>query len=195
MAMAWLHGPEAIELAEAIVDYVGAVPVRRKQEAPVGSIAPGHLGEAVEAMAAAQAAFSSHEPKSLRRVQRATLRCRAWLGVLAGGPDLGREKLEAAAAIDADLEALAERLEALRRLDAADEHLGVFLDRWAVRQARRKAPQLHGAEAVLALRQVFRAERTQQQRALSGAWRPVRGRQLRRRVAQLLRGTVGTQRE
>jgi hypothetical protein len=102
---------------------------------------------------------------------------------MAAGDPLGPE----AVALAADLRGLAQQLDDLRRLDSADVAIGNFLDRWAVRQARRKAPQLHGAEAVLAFRQAVRDQRRQQQRALARAWQPVRGRRLLRRVALLLR--------
>ncbi|MCC6190301.1 MAG: hypothetical protein IT318_14815 [Anaerolineales bacterium] len=182
IASAWLHGPAAFELAETLVDFAGLVPVRRKQEVAFSAAVPEQLRAAAAAMGTAQAKFSAQEPKALRRLANSALRCRAWLD--AAG-DAGRLDI-AAADLGTDLGQLAQRLDVLRQLDTADAAVGAFLDRWAVRQARRKAPQLHGAEPVLAFRQAVRAQRRQEQRALAGDWRPVRGRTLNRRLAKVL---------
>jgi hypothetical protein len=189
MAVAWLHGPGALELAETLVDFVSCAPVRQKQTAPLGHAARAGLSEAVEAMAQAQAGYSVHDPRSWRSAQRAALRCRVWLELLSASTP-GRAKAGATAALAADLERLVEQLDTLRQMETADGHLGVFLERWAVRQARRKAPQLHGAEAVLALRQAMRRERQQQQRGVAADWRPVRAGSLRQRMKQLGRGAA-----
>jgi hypothetical protein len=189
MALAWLQGPDALELAEALVDFVSTVPIRRKHMARAGRPAPAGLSEAAEALAQAQAKYSAHDPKSWRGARRAALRCRAWLDLLGTG-GLDRANPGEAAALAADLDRLVDGLDTLRRMEAADARLGEFLERWAVRQARRKAPQLHGAEAVLALRQSVRRERQQQQRSLVDAWRPVRGRLMRQRVNRLVRAAA-----
>jgi hypothetical protein len=193
MALAWVQGPGALELAEALVDFVSTVPGGRKHTAPLWQAAQDGLGEAAKRLAQAQAKYSAQDPKSWRNAQRAAQRCRTWLALLGSG-DPGRAMTDEAA-LAADLDKLVGQLEAQRWIEAADGHLGAFLERWAVRQARRKAPQLHGAEAVLALRQAVRRAREQQQRGVAADWRPVRGRQLRQRVQQVTRSAAEAEKQ
>jgi hypothetical protein len=187
LARAWLQGPDALELTENLVDCVSTVPLRPKLAAPLRQAAQAGLGEAAAALAETQANYSAHDPATWRRAQRSARRCRAWLALLLCS-EVAPSRQDKAAALSADLEQLVERLDMLCRIEAADGHLAAFLERWAVRQARRKAPQLHGAQAVLALRQALRRERQQQQRGAGVDWRPVRGATLRQRVRRLAGG-------
>ena len=79
-----------------------------------------------------------------------------------------------------------QRLAGLRHLAAVDEAVGTFLDEWAVRQAKRKAPQLSDVDAVLAYRHRRRTERQAQRKALTAAFRPLQGRALVTRLKKLL---------
>lgn len=193
LARAWLQGPDALELTEILVDCVSTVPLRPKLAAPLRQAAQAGLGDAAAALAETQANYSAHDPATWRRAQRAARRFRAWLALLLCS-EVAPSRQDKAAALSADLEQLVERLDTLCRIEAADGHLAAFLERWAVRQARRKAPQLHGAQAVLALRQALRRERQQQQRGAGVDWRPVRGATLRQRVRRLAGGADAAER-
>ena len=110
------------------------------------------------------------------------MRGQAALDVLGGAPTLG----PGATALAADWQKVEQRIEGLRHLAAVDDAVGRFLDEWALRQAKRKAPQLSGVDAVLAYRHRRRTERQAQRKTLTAAFRPVQGRALATRVKTIL---------
>jgi hypothetical protein len=176
----WAKSPGLTATALRLRAFVGERPMRRQCEAlTVAEAAPRLLLEAAAHLTTRQMDVSASDPASWRRATFAIVRLQTAVGSLKGEGSADTDVI----ALLNDLERAANCLEALGRLHAVDQAVEAYLDRWAERQGRRKAPQLHGAEAVLDYRQRRRAERGRQLRALAAAWKPIRGRNLRRRVA------------
>jgi hypothetical protein len=87
----------------------------------------------------------------------------------------------------ADLLRLDNRIDRWLASNVLNEAVAAFLDDWAEQQARRKAPQLFGAQAVLAYRQARKAQWFRLRSTLVRDWRPLRAARLRRRANTLLK--------
>jgi hypothetical protein len=178
----WMSGPALPALFGAVRAVAGNPSLRAKFETATAEVAPSLIASACEHLHHHQASDIVEGGKLGRTVQ-AVLRLMLMLEVLApGGPNDPH-----VSELALDLTRVAECLEAVLQLEAADKAAAAHLDTWAVRQAKRKAPQMHGAEAVLEYRQSRRLERAKLWRALAAAWKPIRGRKLDVRVAALLR--------
>jgi len=180
-AEAWLHSPLAVELCDDLLALVGAAPLRHGPDTPLRQSTPELFKAALEAIATRRAEYEEGDPRRQRRLCEALVRGQATLEMLGGAATLG----PAAGPLAADWQKVEQRAEAMRHLEALDEAISKFLDEWALRQAKRKAPQLSGVDAVLAYRHQRRIDRRAQRRALAGAWQPVQGRALAARVKQI----------
>ena len=86
----------------------------------------------------------------------------------------------------ADVQRMEDRIERWLASSALNDAIADFLDAWAEQQARRKAPQLFGAQSVLAYRQARRTQWSRLRTNLAREWRPLRASPLRRRANTLL---------
>ena len=179
---AWLRSAHAAELCEDLLALVGEPPLRNGPDTTLRHSSPGLLKAAAETIVERQQGFEASDFRQRRRLSEALVRGQAMLEVLGGAAVLG----PAATALATDMQQLEQRLEGLRHLAALDEAVGRFLDEWALRQAKRKAPQLSGVDAVLAYRHRRRTERQAQLKTLTAAFRPVQGRALATRVKLIL---------
>ncbi len=186
-AVQWTSTSTAEATAHRLRLFISDLPLQRKhEETTLAEAAPGLLLEAADHLVRRQAAFSAGDPASWRRAASAILRLK--VAVTALGET--RPPNPHAHELVRDLDRAAGHLEVLQRLEAVEQTVVAYLDGWAERQGRRKAPQMHGAEAVLEYRQQRRAERMRELRALAEAWKPIRGRGLRRRAAAVWAGTL-----
>jgi hypothetical protein len=174
---AWLDSAEAVETAEHLLAFGAAVPARRPAYRRLAEGAPELVEAAAATLGRRLAANTGHDRPHARRVHDGAVRCLAVLNTLAAPPS-------AAPPAAGQIELLQQRLGALLQLGATDDLIAQFLDQWAVRQARRKAPQLHGVAAVLAFRQGIQAARAAARRAAADAARPLRGGRLQRQMRQ-----------
>lgn len=181
-AAAWLQSAQAAELCEDLLALVGKPPVRHGPETPLRHSTPALLKAVVEAIGERQKVFEVGDGRTQRRLCEGLLRGQAAIAVL-GGAEVFEE---AGAALAADWQTVETRVEGMRHLAAVDEAVGQFLDEWALRQAKRKAPQLSGVDAVLAYRHKRRTERQALRKGLAAAWRPVQGRALAARLKKIL---------
>ncbi len=181
-AEAWLNSPVAVEVCDDLLALVGAVPLRQGPDTALRQNAPELFKAALETIATRRAEYEEGDPERQRRLCEALVRGQATLEMLGGAATLG----PMAEPLAADWQTVEQRTEAMRHLGALDDAIGTFLDEWALRQAKRKAPQLSGADAVLAYRHQRRVDRRKQRRALVAAWQPVTGRALAGRVKQIL---------
>ncbi|MCC7358420.1 MAG: hypothetical protein IT317_03025 [Anaerolineales bacterium] len=180
-AEAWIRGAAAAELCEDLLALVAAPPLRAGTVTTVRQSAEAILKEAAETTLARLEDFGVNDPRRQRRLSEALVRGQAALAALGGAATFG----PGAAALEADWKKLEQRVEQLRALTTLDAALGAFLDDWALRQAKRKAPQLSGVEAVIAYRKLRRAERQAQRKLFLAEARPVQGRRLLTRVRRL----------
>jgi hypothetical protein len=187
-AALWANTSTADAIAVRLRAFISDLPLQRKHETTtLAEAAPGLLLEAADHLARRQATFSAADPASWRRAASAILRLKIAIAALGAARPPNLHALE----LVRDLDRATEHLEVLQRLEAVEQTVVAYLDGWAERQGRRKAPQLHGAEAVLEYRQQRRAERMRELRALAEAWKPLRGRGLRRRATAAWSGTLG----
>jgi hypothetical protein len=177
-----LDDPAWRQLSAALRSFIIDPPARSANVPATVEAAPGLLESAAGHLARRQLAFSTSDPASRRRTAQGVVRLQTLLQVLS---PVVRSRAGAAELLD-DLGRLGELLEILGQLESVEKAVAVYLDAWAERQGRRKAPQMHGVEQVLEYRQARRAERARQLRALNEAWKPLRVRKLRRRIAALL---------
>jgi hypothetical protein len=181
-ALAWLDGRDAADLATGLMALIADPPLRLGADGPVAGCAPELLARSAGTLLKRQPQAVPGNSGGIRGAARAVVRLKAVLDAVDGGW-LGPEAVE----LRAELAQLAQALGDVQRLEAVDGLVGDCLDDWAMQQAKRKAPQMHGAEAALAFRQKQRAQGGAAARALAEAWRPLRGRVLERRIQRLER--------
>jgi CHAD domain-containing protein len=179
-ARGWLGGPAAAEVQAALLDFITTPP--RRDDEPLRLGAGKVLRAALDDVAHRQAAVTRERPKSYHRLRLAIKRLRYTLEFL--DPALGPES----ESLVADLVRMQDRLGALNDIRLLEKRLAAFLDAWAEQQAKRKAPQLFGAEGILAYTRARRARWEQHLKSLHRAWAPVRAFRLRPRLSALLRG-------
>lgn len=182
----WLGGPEAADLHTALMGFISAPPVRADES--VREAAPKVLRAALAEVAEAQAAIDADRPRSYHELRLAFKQIRYTLEFL--GPALAPE----AQALVADLVKMQDRLGALNDTRLLQRRLADYLDTWAEHQARRKAPQLHGAQGLLEYSHARRESWSQQVQDLTTDWPPVRAARLKQRVNALLRALKSTTR-
>jgi hypothetical protein len=129
-----------------------------------------------------QAKVVTDRPKTYRRYQESLARLACALEAMGAqqGQDGEAERLLA------DVVRLEDRIERWLAINALNDAIAEFLDAWAEQQARRKAPQLFGAQSVLAYRQARRAQWSRLRSSLVDDWRPLRASRLHRRTNALL---------
>jgi hypothetical protein len=184
---AWLEGAEATTLFTNLTAVAEAPPLRRSKVTTVAAGAAILLDEQCAKLVAREAKFSDDHPKSYWRYRQGLARLACTLKVWGESVSDGKE----VAQLMADLRRLQGRLDRLLANISQSEAIAEFLDNWAEQQARRKAPQLHGAQPVLAYRQARRVQWSRLRGSLRRDWRVVRAGRLRRRVAQLLKRSDG----
>jgi len=173
--------PAMQALSGDVRSFVGELPLHRSAEATLSAIRPRLLENAVDHVIRRQRSGKADGRSDLRRSDHAILRLTVVLEGLGAKEQYG----ERAQSLLTDLQRTSARLQALIQLEFTESMIATHLDQWAEQQARRKAPQLHGAEGVLTFRQGRRAVRAQHLRTLTQEWKPIWGRTLRRRVAEL----------
>ena len=180
-AEAWVRGAAAAELCEDLLALVAAPPLRAGANTLVRHSAAAMLKAVAEEVNERQKSFDANEARQQRRLSEALVRGQAALTALGGAATFG----PGAAARAGDGRQGGRRVEDRRGLTALDQARGAFLDDWALRQAKRKAPQMSGVEAVIAFRKRRRAEREAQRKLYLAEARPVQGRRLTTRVRRL----------
>ena len=180
----WLGGPDAADLHTALMNFLSAPPLRADEPVRVG--APGVLRAGLAEAARCQAALDDSRPRSYHQLRLALKQMRYALEFL--GPALPSE----AQPLVADLVKMQDRLGALNDTHVLHKRLGDYLDGWAEQQARRKAPQLHGAQGLLEYSRARRESWSQQLKDLKADWPPVRAARLKQRVNALLRNLGST---
>lgn len=177
----WLSGPQTTDLLTALTQFIGTPPIQRGADETLKTSAPQLLREAVAAVAPAQAALTNDKPRSYHELRLTYKHLRYALEFLA--PALPSEAPE----IVEDLVKMQDRLGALSDNYVLQKRLDDYLDLWAEKQAKRKAPQLHGAHALLDYLRVSRESWTAQVHDLAVDWPPVRAARLKQRVNALLK--------
>jgi CHAD domain-containing protein len=178
-AQAWLGGPAAAELQTALQAFVTAPPLR--DDAPLRVSARHLFQTAITEIAKRQAAITRDDLRSYHRLRLAFKQCRFMLEFIR--PALTPQADDALA----DLIRMQDRLGALNDNRLLQKYLEAFLKAWAERQAKQKAPQLFGAQEVLAYRNARQASLSRQITTLNKDWAPVRAVRLRPKLNALLR--------
>ncbi len=184
---AWQEGHDASRLYARLAKMAVAAPVRRRQAASIRVAAPVLLDELFSEVAEREASVLADRPKTYRRYQRSLARLASVLLTLRASAPGGNGAVEEADRLLADVQRLQSRIDRWLASSALNDAIAEFLDTWAEQQARRKAPQLFGAQAVLAYRQTRRAQWSRLRSGLPADWRPVRSSRLRRRLDALLK--------
>jgi hypothetical protein len=179
---AWLEGEEAASLYAALAVMAQAAPVRRSKSCNIRVAAPVLLDQLCAEAAEREEDVIADRPGTYRRYWQGLASLACALQALGGKASLG----EVADPLLADVQRLQGRIDRWLASSALNDALAEFLDSWAEQQARRKAPQLYGAQSVLAYRQARRSQWSRLRSSLPADWRPVRANRLRRRVNSLL---------
>ena len=161
---------------------VQSPPLRRKKSISIRAAAPVLLDELCAELAERQSKVITDRPKTYRRYQEGLARFACALEALGGKATMGDE----AERLLADVQRLEDRIERWLASNGLNDAIADFLDAWAEQQARRKAPQLFGAQPVLAYRQARRTQWSRLRSSLVIDWRPLRPNRLRRRANTLL---------
>jgi hypothetical protein len=183
----WQKSAEAGPLVGRLTELAATAPIRRRKATSIRMAAPVLLDELYAHVAEDEAAVAADHPKTYRRYQRslAGLAC-----ALRGLRSTVADETNVAAELDsllADMQRLDGHLGRWLASQALNDAMAEFLDTWAEQQAKRKAPQLFGAQAVLAYRQARRAQWSRLRNGLPASWRPVRANRLHRRLEKLLK--------
>jgi hypothetical protein len=176
---ATLESDATAELRQRLTEMAANPPMRHRKTSSMHVAARVLLDEVIGELAERQEKVVTDRPKTYRRYQES-------LGRLACALDAIGAKGDDAARLAADVQRLEARIERWLASNALNDAIAAFLDEWAEQQARRKAPQLFGAQAVLAYRQARRAQWTRLRSSLAEDWRPLRASRLRRRTNKLL---------
>jgi len=167
----------------AVEQLAAKPPVRPRKDATLHVAAPVLLDELCAEVAEREAQVIADQPNLYRRYQNGLARLACALEALGGKAAMGEE----AEALLADLLRMENRIDRWLGSNVLNEAVAAFLDDWAEQQARRKAPQLFGAQAVLAYRQARKAQWFRLRSSLVRDWRPLRAARLRRRANTLLK--------
>jgi hypothetical protein len=178
-----LDSEDTARLYTTLSDLAQTPPMRRRKSTSIRVAAPVLLDELCAEVAEREQMVIADQPKSYQRYQQCLARLECALEALAGKAVMG----EAANQLLADVQRLEGRIDRWLASNALNDAVAEFLDSWAEQQARRKAPQLYGAQLVLAYRQARRAQWSRLRSSLPDDWRPVRAGRLRRRVNTLLK--------
>lgn len=180
---AWLVGEDGTRLYATLHAMAQRPPVRRSKSTSIRVAAPALLDELCAELAEREQGVMTDRPKTYRRYQQGLDRLPCALEALGGKTTMGED----AERLLADVQRLQGRLDRWLASSTLNDAIAEFLDAWAEQQARRKAPQLFGAQLVLAYRQARRAQWSRLRSSLPNDWRPVRASRLRRRVNALLK--------
>ncbi len=175
---AWLESDETARLHASLDQIARTPPMRRRKSTSIRVAAPVLLEELCAELAERQEKVVADRPKTYRRYQESLARP---LGAKASGAPASE-----ADRLLADVQRLEDRIGRWLAINSLNEATADFLDAWAEQQAKRKAPQLFGAQSVLAYRQARRTQGSRLRNNLAGDWRPLRASRLRRRVNTLL---------
>ena len=178
-----LDSEDTARLYASLSELAQTPPMRRRKSTSIRVAAPVLLDELCAEVAEREQMVVTDQPKSYQRYQQCLARLACALEALAGKAVMG----EAANQLLADVQRLEGRIDRWLASNALNDAIAEFLDSWAEQQARRKAPQLYGAQSVLAYRQARRAQWSRWRSSLPDDWRPVRAGRLRRRVNTLLK--------
>jgi CHAD domain len=179
---ALLASDDTARLHASLTQMAHTPPVRRRKSTSIRVAAPVLLDELCAELAERQEKVVTDRPKTFRRYQDALARLACALEALGAKDSMGGE----ADRLLADVKRLEDRIERWLAINALNDAIAEFLDAWAEQQARRKAPQLFGAQSVLAYRQARRTQWSRMRSSLALDWRPVRASRLRRRANTLL---------
>jgi hypothetical protein len=179
---ALLDSDETARLHASLAQMARTPPVRRRKSTSMRLAAPVLLEELCAEVAEHQDKVVTDRPKTYRRYQERLARLAWTLEALGANVTLGGE----ADRLLADVQRLQDRIERWLVINALNDAIAEFLDAWAEQQARRKAPQLFGAQSVLAYRQARRTQWSRLRGSLAQDWRPLRASRLRRRANALL---------
>ena len=179
---AFLQSDDALQLRAKLAQMAQTPPLRRKKSTNMRAAAPVLLEELCAELAERQEKVVTDRPKSYWRYQEGLARLACVLEALGGKATMGDE----AERLLADVRRLEDRIERWLASSGLNDAIADFLDAWAEQQARRKAPQLFGAQSVLAYRQARRTQWSRLRNSLALGWRPLRPSRLRRRANALL---------
>jgi len=179
---ALLESEETARLHASLTHMARTPPVRRRQATSLRVAAPVLLEELCAEVAEHQDKVVMDRPETYRRYQERLARLAWTLEALGANGTSGGE----ASRLLADTQRLQDRIERWLAINALNDAIAEFLDAWAEQQARRKAPQLFGAQSVLAYRQARRTQWSRLRSSLAHDWRPLRASRLRRRANTLL---------
>ncbi len=174
-AALWLGSPEAHVLQAQAAQFVFEPPLRPKGNLPLQTGLPPLLRALVASVAERQAAIEPDEPKTYHRLRQAVKLLRYAL-------EFGQEAMPQAGPVLADLITFQSHLGQINDDVTLSRRLTEFLDGWSEQQARRKRPQLHGAESVLQYANARRDRWQTRLAPLKKAWPPVRAARLRQRL-------------
>ncbi|MGH2521917.1 MAG: CHAD domain-containing protein, partial [Anaerolineales bacterium] len=164
-AKAWLGSPAA-EAQSALAKLMSALPEAdqaRFAQQPCRQGAALVLRAALEGVRERQASVQRDQPKTYQRLGRAIARC-------AHALEFFRPVLSSAAEpVIEDLTRFQDGLAGMRAARLLQKRLEAFLDEWAKRQGKRKAPQLAGAEGILTYSLARKDEAPLRLRALNQA--------------------------
>ncbi len=178
-----LESAETAALLSNLTQLAQTPPLRRRKATTIHLAAPVLLDELCAEVAEREASVSADRPDRYRRYQDGLARLTCALEALGGKASMGEE----AEQMLADVQRLENRIDRWLVSSVLNDAIAEFLDEWAEKQARRKAPQLFGTQAVLAYRQARRAQWFRLRGALAADWRPLRASRLRRRANSLLK--------
>lgn len=189
---AWQDGNDAPVLYAQLAEMAATAPMRRRKASRLRVAAPVLVDELYSEVAGREAMVIADRPETYRRYQRRLARLACALPALNSLASRGKagaieDAAEAADRLLADVVRLESHIERWLASTALNDAIAVFLDSWAEQQARRKAPQLFGAQAVLGYRQARRAQWSRLRGSLPTDWRPIRASKLRRRLDAILK--------
>jgi CHAD domain-containing protein len=176
---AWLGGPGAAELQAALQQFVAAPPAR--QQAPIHAGFRELFDPLVAEVAERQAAAAPNDLKSHHRLRIAFKQCRFALEFLRPALPPPADDLIG------DLIRMQDRLGAVNDRWLLVQRVDEFLRAWAEKQAKRKAPQLYGAQDVLIYQNARRVLLAQQLKQARAGLAPMRAARLRQRLNALAR--------
>ncbi len=178
-----LQNADTVRLYAALSGMAQTPPVRHRKSTTMRVAAPVLLEELCAGVAEREEMVVTDRPKTYRRYAEAMANLACVLEALGAQTTMGEE----AGRLLADVQRLQNRIERWLASNILNDAVAEFLDSWAEQQARRKAPQLFGAQSVLAYRQARRAQWSHLRSNLARDWRPVRASRLRRRANLLLK--------
>ena len=178
-----LESAGTARLLAALTRMAKTPPLRQRKASTIHVAAPVLLDELCAEVAEREARVAADQPERYRRYQVGLARLAWAIDALGGKASMGDE----AEQLLSDVQRLETRIDRWLVNHALNDAIAEFLDEWAEQQARRKAPQLFGAQAVLAYRQARRVQWARLRSALAADWRPVRAARLRRRANSLLK--------